>query len=135
MTDIQMAFFTSALTIIGGVLIYSLSQIVQNNFINPLKNFKETISEISYALFFYADIYSNPESTYDEESRLARNELRGLAAQLRASSINIPIYHALEKMKLLTEINNVLTAYQQLIGLSNRLISNRSAPFTRIAQC
>jgi hypothetical protein len=130
MTDIQMAFFTSALTIIGGVLIYSLSQIVQNNFINPLKNFKETITEISYALFFYADIYSNPESTYDEESRLARNELRGLAAKLRASSINIPIYHALEKMKLLTERNNVLTAYQQLIGISNRLISNCSATFT-----
>jgi hypothetical protein len=53
-----------------------------------------------------------------------------LAAKLRADSINIPVYPALEKMKLLPERNTILAAYQQLIGLSNRLVTNRSATFT-----
>lgn len=47
-------------TVVSGVLVFVLGQIILELLIKPYKKYKELKSEIAYSLVYYAYIYSNP---------------------------------------------------------------------------
>lgn len=59
MTELEKIFITSGLTIIGGVIIFVIGQIVNEYLIKPYFNYKKVVAEIDEELIFYSNIYGN----------------------------------------------------------------------------
>lgn len=78
---------------------------------------------MAHALLFYANV--GPVGASEEERDRARDALRGLAGQLRASLWTVPFYDTLARMGRVPKREDLLEASKQLVGWSNSL--NREA--------
>lgn len=78
-------------TVISGVLIFIIGQILTNIWLTPLRQYKELKKEVVYKLSYYAILYSNVIDLADysdsdkfvEEFKLASDELRKLSCSLK----------------------------------------------------
>ena len=116
------------LTIISGVAVFVLGQIFLKLVLEPVHRFKTTVSDISYALVFYADIYTNPGITGEEREAETKQKLRTLSSELNAATYLIPKYEWVRFLFGLPDRDKVEKAAGMLIGLSNSL---RGATFNR----
>lgn len=118
MSEILIICLTSFLTIIGGVIVYTLTQIV----IGPINEQKRTIGEIADALIFYANIYSAPaDLTHKDKQDEALERLRQLAALLQSKTHLIPRYKLFETLRIVHNSYAIEDASATLIGLSNSI--------------
>lgn len=81
------------LTILSGVAVFVLGQTFLKLVIEPVHRLKESISDISYALVYYADIYSNPGITGTQNESETKQKLRTLSSELNAATYLIPKYN------------------------------------------
>lgn len=123
MSDLERILWTSALTVVGGVIVLALGQIVQRFVIDPVQNQARTRGEILYALFFYAAVYTNPGRTTDQQTISAIRAFRDLAGRLVAASHAIPVYGLWASLGWLPSFSNVVEAARQLTGISNSIAS------------
>src|SRR5688572_6183026 len=80
-------------TIVSGVFVFVLGQVFIRFIVEPLQDLKRVIGEISHALVYYADIYSNPSATHREGLvDETRKVLRDKASLLRARANVVPFY-------------------------------------------
>ena len=107
------------LTIISGVAVFVIGQIILKLFVEPWQLQRECIAKIAHHLLLYANVYSNPGVGTDEANREASAETRKLAAELIASCRRIPFYDVLSSWKLFPKMEQILEAQKNLIGLSN----------------
>ena len=126
------------LTIFSGVAVFVLGQIILKLVIEPVHRFRSTIADISYALVYYADIYSNPGITGKEREEETKQKLRTLSSELNAATYLIPKYDLTRRVFGLPQREKVVEAAGQLIGLSNSLHSEKfdrgTKNFTRYQQ-
>lgn len=118
MVDIFKIILTSCLTILGGVVIYALGQIISKFIIEPIHEQKRIISEINDILIFYANkffIYKERNTEADE----IIDKIRSLSTKLRAKTELIPFYGYLEKCNLVLKSGRIDDACSALVGLSN----------------
>lgn len=117
MSEILKIFLTSSLTIIGGVTVYALSQIV----VGPIFEQRKIIGEIADALIFYANVYSSriPGLTSKDKIDAASKRLRQLAALLQSKTHLIPWYGVFERLRIVHKSAAIEDASTALIGLSN----------------
>ena len=80
---LEEVLITFVLTVIGGVLIYTLGQIFLKFFIEPVHELLKVIGNIGDTLVFYAQIYGN-SGLDDERYREAKKELRRDASLLKS---------------------------------------------------
>ncbi len=111
---------TSSLTIIGGVIIYVLGQIIEKFFIKPIFDQKQIIGEIFDSLIFYANIYANPhmdglKNSYDEASKKFRQQ----SSLLLVKTNLIPGYNFFANLNITLKRDNILKAHTELVRLSN----------------
>jgi len=109
-------------TVISGVLVFMLGQIVVKFVIDPIKELKELLGEIQFSLIFYAQaIYTPVDDRAGEDA--AQKVIRDLASKLRAKTEVIPWYSFFSRISkgFLPLKKNVMEASSQLIGLSNSL--------------
>ena len=87
--------FQTALTIIGtvisGVIVFLLSQIIVQRYVKPYEEYKWLKREVTYILVMYANLYCNPikvtdsnQETSINERRQARIETRKIASKVCA---------------------------------------------------
>ena len=123
MTDMLLA----ALTILGGVVVFVVGQVFVILFAERIRLQARTVEEVAVALLRYARDYTTPipqdEITDEQRAFLlpAQDELRTLAARLRASALTLRWYRFFERVRLVLPRNNVIEASRGLIGLSNSL--------------
>ena len=98
-------------TVLTGVIVFVLSQLFIEFILRPIQEYKKLKSDVSWALTYYANIYSNPTGVKQELYDEASKELRKLAAELRAFNIRKP--------KLLYKKDKIDIAASDLIGLAN----------------
>jgi hypothetical protein len=110
---------TIFLTIFAGVVTFVLGQIFLKLLVDPVHEFKRTIADISHALIEYADTYSNPGVTGEENEMMVSKEFRKLSSRLNAQMYLIPSYDKTAKLFSLPSRNNVAQASRYLIGISN----------------
>ncbi len=113
-------FVTIFATVISGVLIFVLGQIVVKFLIDPIKELKEILGEIQFSLIFHAQaIYTPVEDRAGEDA--AQKVIRDLASKLRAKIEVIPWYSLCSRIsrEFLPPKKNIMDASSQLIGLSN----------------
>ena len=89
---------TVFLTIFAGVAIFVVGQLVLKLIIDPVHEFKRTVADISHSLIEYANIYSNPGVTGEENEKKVSTELRKLSSRLNAQTYLIPKYEITAKL-------------------------------------
>lgn len=110
-----------SITIIGGVLIYVLGQIMMKFIIDPLQKQKLLIGEIAADLIFYADIIANPGDDNIERRKEAKKQLRQKASLLRSYTYLIPSYQSLTIIKFAISKSSITIASRNLVAISNNL--------------
>jgi hypothetical protein len=112
---------TSSLTIIGGVVIFALGQIISKFIIEPVHEQRKIIGEIADAIDFYANVYCNPGTWPKEKMDEVSQRLRQLATFLRSKSHLVPLYGFLATLKMVPCAHAIQEASTELISLSNSL--------------
>jgi hypothetical protein len=112
------AITTAVLTIIGGVTVYVLGQIITKFFIEPYQEYRKTVGEIAYTLVYYANVSAG---TGEDRQHEAWSAFRQNAARLLSSTEQIPSYDwfARKTWTNLPPTESVNKAFHALIGLSN----------------
>lgn len=94
--------------------------------IGSVKELKETIKSTKKNLHFYARQISAPGAMILSEIERAEAALRENAADLRVFNDEVKFQRFLNFLGIVPSHENVITASQKLIGLSNRLHSSLS---------
>jgi len=126
-----MNFITVFSTVISGVLVYIIGQILNQFFIEKIIKQRETFGKISDALIMYANLYTDPiESNTQISRKEERNEaqqiFRNLACELLSRSYQIPVYKVISGFKITPKKKNIMEAHHNLIGLSNSVFTRDS---------
>ena len=111
----------SLLTIISGVLVFTLGQLFIEFVLRPIQEYKNLKAKVAKSLVFYARYYSNPQNinTTDisPEWMAAENNLRELASEVAAfAEIKPPNFLTLF---YIPSKKNLAESFKNLIGLSN----------------
>lgn len=126
------ALYTAMFTLIGGVLIFAISQFILKRIIEPYIEFMRLKGRIVFALTMYADQMHNPNSLklYFKDERIRERadttgiELRGIAAKLLESYYLIPFKFVFVCFKRIPKIEQIEKLSGSFIGLSNSLVSD-----------
>lgn len=110
---------TSALTIIGGVVVYLVSQVLSKFVIDPIHEQKKTIGQVADALIYHRNVYSSGGIVAREKLDAAHDDLRLLATELRSKTHLIPMYNFFSRYGVVLDLDNVVSASTELIRLSN----------------
>jgi|WetSurMetagenome_2_1015567.scaffolds.fasta_scaffold377255_1 hypothetical protein len=120
MNDIDKILLTSALTILGSVIVFVIGQLLSRAIIEPIHDIKKTIGELDFVLIFHAPAIHTPIGKKENEDK-AQEALRKIASDLRSKLRVIPVYGfwAVLSCCTLPRRQDVLAAATHLIGLSN----------------
>jgi len=117
--ELDRILLTSALTVLGGVSVYVLGQLVLHFFISPVADLRKGVGEVADVVIFYAHIYVNPGVASKEISDEAAQSLRRAAAMLRVRAHAVPWYRLAAILRLVPRREAIHIASRALIGLSN----------------
>jgi hypothetical protein len=116
------SFVTFFVTIVGGLFVLVLGQIFIKLILEPIKEQKELVAEVSSQLSYYANIYTQPGSITDPKIlENASLDIRKVSTRLKATTSYIPSYKFFTKVNLVIPEQNINTAFENLIGISNSL--------------
>ena len=121
MSEAFKIFLTSGLTVLGGVLIYTLGQFISKFFIEPIHAQAKCIEHISHSLIFYANVYCNVSNKQHDIREKISNTIRHQASVLISRTNMIRVYSFFEHLKLVPKRDDVDKAVAELIGLSNSI--------------
>ncbi len=120
MTELEKIFVTAASTIVGGVLVFVVGQLLSKFLIEPTHDLKKTIGEVRFNLAFHAPVIHTPIARNDERSQRAYEALMKSSCDLLARVNAIPFYACLSRISLgfLPSKKAIVDAAVQLRGLS-----------------
>ena len=113
---------TAAITVIIGVTVYALGQMISKFVIEPIHKQDELRGEIADSLIYYADVYGNPGMNTPRHSEAAE-KFRQQASLLISKTALIRKYAFFSWTGLIPTMQNVLNSHANLIGLSNSVNS------------
>lgn len=110
------------LTVVSGTIVYALSQLFLELFINPRKEYKQLKQKVLFIINMYCCYYTSPYNLLKEkfnvrpveEYRIASTELRKIGSEFASYIGTVPKFRFKKRKKL-------LEVQQSLISLSNGL--------------
>ncbi len=125
MSDLWKIALTSSLTVIGGIFVLAVGQLLQRFFIEPIQEQAKVIGEIVYTLAYYGPVYANPgmPAILGPRGDLipeTEDALRQNASRLLATTAAVRWYGLARTVRTPSR-NDVLEAAHTLIGLSNSI--------------
>lgn len=111
-------------TIVTGVLVFLIGQAVLKFLLEPLQEFRRTVSEVAHALIEYANVYGNPGLGDDQKLKEASRTLRNLSSRMHAQMYLTPKYRYIAKVLCFPSEKSVSEAVTNLIGLSNSVFAS-----------
>src|SRR5689334_17186502 len=121
MTEVEKISFTAALTILGGLVVFTVSQLVQRLCLDPLSEQAKVIGRIAFSLTYYAHCYGSPGNVNDVLAAEASVALRHCAGELCATSNALRCYRIVTVLGLCPGKNDLRRVISILIGLSNSI--------------
>ena len=115
---------TVLVTVISGVLVYILGEILQTVWIEPLQKYKQLKREVSWALSYYANVYTNiidravASETIKTEYSAVSDNLRKLSCDVRSFVETLSWF----RLGIPTK-KRLVNAADELMLLSNSLYS------------
>lgn len=131
MSELEKILYTAVATIIGGVIIFVIGQLLAKFIIEPIYEQHNAIGAIADSLIFYARQYANPGPIKDRQLGIisfppgqteAEDTLRQHASKLIARTQAIPLYWLWEKFRLVRSKSDIVEAHKNLIYLSNSIV-------------
>jgi len=116
--QLQFAIITAALTVAGGVLVVSITEILKTLYLRPIGKINEHIGTIIDRLIFYSANLTNYNSDRDEIIAM-RSHLRSASSQLRAKKQSLKLYGFWAFLGLVPKSKSIDLVCRELIGLSN----------------
>ena len=120
MNEITKIILTSSLTVMVGVLVFVIGQLLVKFVIEPIQELKKSLAEIHYSLVFHARpiLSSFGKEDWDDT---AQDMLRKLSSDLSSRIGAVPLYDRWVSMshKFLPEKKKALEASRFLVTLSN----------------
>ena len=120
MSDLEKILWTSASTILGGVIVFVTGQLLSKFLIEPIQELKKAIGEVRFNLAYYAPIIHTPISRDKERSDKAYDALMRNSCDLLTKADVIPFYRFLPR-KFVLPIQNIDTAAIDLRALTTYL--------------
>ncbi|MBI3256005.1 MAG: hypothetical protein HYZ63_03470 [Candidatus Andersenbacteria bacterium] len=105
-------------TVLAGVLIYVLGQVIQNFILKPIQDFRVILVAISHKLKFWCNVLTN-FGLRPELHQQSRQDMRDLSSNLESRYVTIPFKRILAAIKAIPSPENVSLAAQKLIFLYN----------------
>lgn len=120
MTELENIFITSAVTLLGGVILLVIGQLATEVLINPVLRFRSIRQEISMTLIFRKNILvSLPFKENPDLLKAVSVEIRKLAADLRAKFSDVLLLWIWVQFGLAQPKRDVSEAAALLIRISN----------------
>ncbi len=110
---------TVFLTVLSGVLVFVLGQILLKLFIEPIQELRKLVSKIAYDLIKLANVLANPTEPENERFTEACKIMRDHSSNLHAHFYLVPFYKVTCRIFGLPTEEGVLKATKELIRLSN----------------
>lgn len=123
MSDFSQILLTSSLTIIGGLVIFSLTRLIEVIYIKPISNLNSLRGVVASLLILHRNKFGNTNLSKNilEESS---NDLRSIASELQSKVYLVKNHKLLTNLGLLLPKEDFLNASSELIGLSNTMFRN-----------
>ena len=123
MSEIEKIVVTAAFTILGGVAVYVVGQLLSKCFIDPVQELRKAIGEVRFNLAFHAPEIHTPIGRTKEKSDRARDALMKSSCDLLAKLHAISLYDRLAPMSrgVLPPRKSIEEAAKQLRGLSTHV--------------
>jgi len=112
-------------TIISGVAVFVLGQILLKLIIEPIQDLKKEIATTLNNLIYYANIISNPNTNSPEKYKETSQKLRQHASNLASKVSIIPFYILWVSLRILPPKENIFKAKTYLIYISNSLFQSK----------
>ena len=125
---------TFVLTIIGGVLIFVIGQLLLKVFVNPFQELRAIKGSIVDSLNYYAKFYSNPGMIAQDDRQKTSDVLRKLGSELMAKTAVLPYYRFWSLLRVVPKLSDISKAHRNLIGLSNGLSAGDAHDNNKFAQ-
>ncbi len=128
MSELDKILITSAATVLGGVTVFTVGQVLSKFFIEPIYEQRKLVGAVADALIYYAHHFADSLERTIPEVQPASDRFRRLAAELMARTVAVPGYRVWGRLRVIRPFPRVVEARASLIGLSNTL---HSADFQR----
>lgn len=119
-------------TILAGVAVFVLGQILLKLVIEPIQKLREVIAEVAFYLANDHAVIHNAEMVEKEKAQIASSNLRQLGARLVASQQLIPFYSYLGKLFSLPDRANIQKASQRLFQIPNHMYGGSPEKYDRL---
>lgn len=117
---------TVFVTVVSGVLIFVIGQLLSRFVLEPLAEWRKLRGEVAHALHFYANVYVGEGLHTAEYGQEVMKHYRDLASQLWQRAHAIPFYRVFVLMKAVPSWSQLQQASAGLTGLSNTVFSRES---------
>jgi len=115
---------TTVLTVISGVFIFVIGQLIVKVFVEPIHKLRGLKGDIIGFLTYYSDVYlSLPDLNKDEDVSKVSTEARKLGSDLMARALTVPCYRFFSVLGAVPKFRDVTIAHRELIGLSNTVLA------------
>jgi hypothetical protein len=121
-------------TVLSGVTIYVVGQLIVKLAIEPVQDARKTIAQISHCLIEHGDVIHNPGVPTKEKSIEVSQTLRMLSAQLHSHLFLVPCYRVTAFAFRLPARGKILKAAEHLTGLSSAIFSKSDDIYEEIAK-
>lgn len=118
---------TASVTVLIGVIVYGLSQVISKFLIEPIYEQRKAIGEVLDALIFYGLIYNNASVLDRTQQDEVAKAMREKSSLLRVRTYAIPIYDSLAKVGLVLERKAVHAICKSLNAISYHVYDKNSS--------
>lgn len=119
-------------TIVTGVTVFVLGQILLKLLIEPIQKLREVIAEVAFHLANDHTVIHNAVIVKEEEAEAVYTNLRKLGARLVSSQQLVPFHPFLGKCFFLPEKANIAKAAQRLFQIPNHMYGNDPHKYERL---
>lgn len=118
--DLFKIVLTASLTLLGGIALFCLTNILTKLFFDPVLALRKTLGDVSFCVQYHGWVFL-ASSDLIEKERLNKvfDELRTLTARMRAEADSIFCYHVFVRLRVLPPHRDLIEAAGYLIRISN----------------
>ncbi|RKE24357.1 hypothetical protein B0G76_8240 [Paraburkholderia sp. BL23I1N1] len=117
---------TSVITIVGGVIVYVIGQLVSKILIEPVHELKQAVGEVRFNLAFHAATILTPAARNEERSQKAYEALMRSSCDLLARAEAIRCFPVASMFFSLPSQESIRIAAKQIRGLSTYVHGSQS---------
>jgi hypothetical protein len=119
LSELYKIILTASATLLGGVALLIVTQVLTRFIVDPLVDFRRLLGRVSYTLILHGNVLFNLSRMPPDKGTRSTDAVRDLASELNAFAAAVPLYKYLAILCLVPPAENVRKAARELIGLSN----------------